>query len=122
MVGSRIALGARQRSLWVYHRHMGGPDADALEWRAIMSSRFAPRLHLGVTHVSQAAQPDVVVITGLLTAGNLESVLGELASVPSPAVLITAGDTATNGGKWATFAMPDLAPHPLSHYADVHIS
>jgi Ni,Fe-hydrogenase III small subunit len=102
---------------------MGGPDADALEWRALLSPRFAPRLrHLGVEPVSVAAEADVVVLTGLLTERNLDAVLHELALVPSPSVLIAAGDAATNNSAWAKLDMPALSTYPLDHYVDVQVS
>lgn len=111
------------RSLYVYHLHMGGPDADALEWRALLSPRFAPRLEqMGVTHVSSASQADVVVVTGLLMKQNLDAVLDELSQTPSPCVLIAAGNAAIHGGVWSRHATPSLTLHPLSHYADVQVS
>src|SRR5438874_1231657 len=93
---------ARHNSLSVYHLHMGGPDADAIEWQALLSPRFAPRLaQMGVTHVKSAGDADVVVVTGLLTERNLDSALTELASMPSPSVLVAVGDCAINGGSWS---------------------
>jgi Ni,Fe-hydrogenase III small subunit len=114
---------ARQKSLFVYHLHMGGPNADALEWQALLSPRFDARLkHLGVSMARSAEEADVVVVTGLLTARNMDAVFAELARMPSPSVLIAAGDCAINGGVWARANMPGLAPHPLSHFAHVDIS
>lgn len=114
---------ARRKSLFVHHLHMGGPNADALEWAALLSPRFEPRLkNMGVTHVSSTTQADIVVVTGLLLERNLDSVLAELAKMPSPSVLIAAGDSAINGGEWAASDMPTLSPYPLTHYADVAIS
>ena len=107
----------------MYHLHMGGPDADALEWRALKSSRFAPRLRqMGVQHVARASEADVVVLTGVLTARNLDAVLAEVAQMPSPSVLVAAGDAATDGGAWANARMPGLEHYPLSHYVDVQVS
>ena len=84
---------SRQRSLYVYHLHMGGPDGAAIEWRSLLSPRFATRLEqAGVRHVSSPEGADVVVLTGLLTARNLDAVLSALSRVPSPAVLVAAGD------------------------------
>src|ERR671934_3033496 len=101
-----LAISSRQKSLYVYHLHMGGPDVDALEWRSVRSPRFAPRLEqAGVTHVYSPADADVVIITGLLLARNLDAVLAELARVPSPAVLVAAGGAALNG-------RPPGPPHP----------
>jgi Ni,Fe-hydrogenase III small subunit len=114
---------ARHNSLFVYHLHMGGPDADALEWQALLSPRFAPRLaQMGVAHVASASDADVVVVTGLLTERNLDPVLAELASMPSPSVVVALGDCAMNGSAWAKMSTSGLAPYPLSHYADVHVS
>ena len=114
---------ARGRSLFVYHLHMGGPNTDALEWQALLSPRFEPRLRsMGITHVWSAADADVVVVTGLLLQNNIEAVLTELAKVPSPSVLIAAGDSAINGGTWANAGLPGLSPHPLLHYTDVNIT
>jgi membrane-bound hydrogenase subunit mbhJ len=114
---------ARQRSLFVYHLHMGGPDADAVEWRALLSSRFAPRLEqMGVRHVGSAPEADIVVLTGVVTEGNLDAVLAELAQVPLPSVLVAAGDAAANGAAWAKLELPRLSAHLLSHYADIQVS
>lgn len=118
-----VASSARQRSLFVYHLRMGGPNADALEWAALLSPRFDPRLrNMGVTHVNSAAAADIVVVTGLLLERNLDAVLTELASMPSPSVLIAVGDWAINGGRWAAADAPGIAEYPLAHYADVNIS
>jgi membrane-bound hydrogenase subunit mbhJ len=114
---------SRQRSLYVYHLHMGGPDADAQEWRSLLSPRFAPRLEaMGVSHVASAANADVIVLTGVLTNGNLDAVLEELARMPSPSAIIAAGDAAINGGAWAKAGMPGLSEYSLSHYAEVQVS
>jgi Ni,Fe-hydrogenase III small subunit len=118
-----FAQSSRQRSLHVYHLHMGGPDADALEWKALLSPRFAPRLaQMGVTYVAEPSNADVIVLTGLLTEHNLDGVLAELARMPAPSAIVAAGDAATNGGAWARLNMPGIARHPLTHYADVHVS
>lgn len=117
-----VAWIARRKSLYVYHLHMDGPDADALEWRSLFSPRFARQLEeMGVTRVSSASQADIVVVTGLLTANNLDSVLVELAGVPSPSVVMAVGDAAINGGIWASLGMPTLSKHPLNSYADVSV-
>ena len=111
------------RSLFVYHLHMGGPDSDALEWRALRSSRFAPRLaQMGVQHVENASEADVVVLTGVLTRRNLDAVLTELARVPSPSAVIAAGDAAINGGQWAKLALPGVSEYPLAHYLDAQVT
>jgi Ni,Fe-hydrogenase III small subunit len=111
------------RSLYVYHLHMGGPDSDALEWRALLASRYALRLQqMGVAPVSSASEADVVVVTGLLTARNIDVVLQELASMPSPSVVIAAGDAASGDGKWANMRMPGLSPHNLGHYVEIAVS
>lgn len=113
----------RPRSLSVCHLHMGGPDADAMEWQALMSPRFELRLrHMGVRFTRSTSEADVVVVTGLLTRRNMDSVLARLALMPSPSALVTAGDCAINGGQWAKAGMPALSPYPLSHYADVNVS
>ena len=114
---------ARQKSISVYHLHMGGPDADAQEWRALKAPRYDARLKaLGVRFVESSWEADVMVLTGLLLAATLDSVLQELANLPQPAVLVVVGDCAVNGGQWAKLEMPGLAPFPLSHYADIQIS
>ena len=114
---------ARQKSVAVYHLHMGGPDAAALEWRALRSPRFDARLKaLGMRFVTSAWEADVMVITGLLLEHAIDAVLRELASHPQPSVVIAAGDEAINGGQWSKLEMPALAPYPLSHYADIQIS
>ncbi|HEX9986997.1 MAG TPA: hypothetical protein VGE45_00760 [Chloroflexia bacterium] len=118
-----FASRARQRSLSVYHLHMGGSNGDALEWRALLAPRYEAKLKgMGVSFVTSAEDADIVAVTGLLTRGNLDAVLAELSSMPSPSVLIAAGDCAINGGSWAKLEMPGLEPYPLSHYADVHIT
>jgi Ni,Fe-hydrogenase III small subunit len=102
---------------------MGGPDADAIEWRALMSPRFEGRLKgMGVRFVESALDADVMVVTGLLLSATLDDVLAEIAGLPTPAVLVAAGDNAINGGQWARLEMPGLDAHPLSHYADVQIT
>src|SRR5438477_7871509 len=117
-----VAETARRKSLYVYHLHMDGPDTDALEWRALFSPRFARQLErIGVTHVSSASEADVVVVTGLLTTGNLDGVLVELAGLPSPSVVVVAGDAAINGGMWSRLGMPTLARHLLSYYVDIQV-
>jgi membrane-bound hydrogenase subunit mbhJ len=114
---------ARQRSVSIYHLHMGGPDGDALEWQALKAPRFEARLKtIGVRFAASAWDADIVVITGLLLLGNVDRVLQELSNVPQPVVLVTAGDCAINGGQWAKLDMPGLSPYPLSHYADIQIS
>src|SRR4051794_22821482 len=109
---------ARQRSISVYHLHMGGPDADAIEWQALKAPRYESRLKaLGVRFAANAWEADVLVLTGLLLQKALDDVLRELSNLPQPTLLITAGDLAINGGQWARAEMPGLAPYPLSHYA-----
>jgi Ni,Fe-hydrogenase III small subunit len=114
---------ARQKSISVYHLHMGGPDGDALEWHALKAPRYDARLKaLGVRFATSAWEADVVVLTGLLLTANLDSILQQLSNLPQPAVIITAGDNATNGGEWAKLEMSGLSPYPISHYADIQIS
>ena len=114
---------ARLRSIAIFHLHMGGPDADAIEWRALMSPRFEGRLKaMGARFVDSALDADVMVVTGLLLISTLDDVLAEVAGLPVPSVLVAAGDNAISGGQWARLEMPGLDPHPLSHYADVQIS
>jgi Ni,Fe-hydrogenase III small subunit len=104
----------------VYHLHLGGADGDALEWRGLLAPRFQARLkQLGVCLVDSAAEADVVVVTGLLTARNLNVAMLELEAMPAPSVLVAVGDAAVDGGIWARSTAPGLAPYPLSHYADV---
>ena len=114
---------SRLRSIAIYHLHMGGPDADAIEWRALMSPRFEGRLKgRGARFVDSALDADVMVVTGLLLTAALDEVLAEIAGLPTPAVLVAAGDNAINGGQWARLDMPGLDAHPLSHYAEVQIT
>jgi membrane-bound hydrogenase subunit mbhJ len=114
---------ARQRSISVYHLHMGGPDGDALEWRALKAPRYEARLKaLGVRFAATAWEADVVVLTGLLLAATLDYVLEELSNLPRPTLLIAAGDCAINGGQWAKLDLPGRNPYLLSHYADIQIS
>jgi membrane-bound hydrogenase subunit mbhJ len=114
---------ARQRSLSVYHLHMGGPDGDALEWQALKAQRFEARLKaIGVRFVKSAWDADVAVLTGLLLVSTLDTVLQELSNLPQPTVLVAVGDCAINGGRWAQLRMSGLAAYPLSHYADIQIS
>ena len=109
--------------MFVYHLHMGGSDAAAVEWSALRAPRFESRaLHSGVTEVDSAAQADVVVVTGLLTLRNLDSVLAELATTPSPSILVAAGDSVINPKGWSSIKLPGLAPYPLNHYVEVQIS
>lgn len=118
-----FANAARRRSIAVYHLHLGGVDADALEWRALLAPRYAVRLRqLGVRLVAAAAEADVVVVTGLLTLRNLDRVMEEIAAMPSPSVLVAAGDAAIDGGIAARSGLPGLAPYPLGHYADVALT
>jgi Ni,Fe-hydrogenase III small subunit len=114
---------ARQKSVAVYHLHMGGPDAAAVELRALRSPRFDARLKtFGVRFVTSAWEADVMLITGMLLERNLDAVLRELASLPQPSIVIAAGDEAIGGGQWSKLEMPALAPYPLSHYADIQIT
>jgi Ni,Fe-hydrogenase III small subunit len=116
-------ISARQRSLFVYHLHMGGPDAGAVEWQALLSPRFEARLnHMGLSVVHSAAEADVVLLTGVLTTHNMDAVFTELARMPSPSVLVAVGDSAINGGAWARLNLPGLAPYPLNHYVHVDVS
>lgn len=118
-----IADRARQRSIAVFHLHLGGADADALEWRALFAPRYQARLkQLGVYLVDAASQADVVVVTGLLTMRNLDSVMLELDAMPARSVLVAAGDAAIDGGVWARNDAPGLALYPLSHYAEVSLT
>ncbi len=112
-----------RRALFVYHLHMGGPDGAAMEWRALQAPRFARRLEqMGVTHVTDTSQANVIVISGLLTTRNLEAVLGELARTPASSVLVAAGDIVIDGGIWSQLEMPGLHNQILGHYAEVHVS
>ena len=116
---------ARHRSIAIFHLHMGGPDAVALEWKSLLSPRFAPRLQqMGAALVSSGSprDADVVVVTGLLTLRNLDEVLYQLSLMPSPSVIIAAGDSAINGRPWAQLDMPALDAYNLGHYADVQIT
>ncbi len=116
-------MAARRKALGVYHLHMGGWNGDALEWEALLSPRFLPRLRkLGVEAVFSPLDADVMLVTGLLTVGNLDAVLAEIARLPEPSVVIAVGDAAIDGGAWARMELPGLNPHPLSHYADVRIA
>jgi Ni,Fe-hydrogenase III small subunit len=93
-----------------------------LEWRALLARRFQARLkQLGVCAVGSAAEADVVVVTGLLTARNLDAAMLELDAMPAPSVLVAVGDAAIDGGIWAGAALPGLARYPLGHYADVSL-
>ena len=114
---------ARRRSLGVYHLHMGGWNGDALEWEALLSPRFVPRLRkLGVGVVFSAAEADIILVTGLLTRQNLDAVLHEVASMPEPSAIVAAGDAAIDGGAWGLMELPGLNPYPLRHYAEVRIT
>ncbi|HYP19449.1 MAG TPA: hypothetical protein VEY08_05190, partial [Chloroflexia bacterium] len=107
----------------MYHLHLGGAEGDALEWRGLSAPRFQARLkQMGVCLVASAVEADVVVVTGLLTVGNLNAVMLELDAMPTPSVLVAVGDAAVDGGIWARSAAPGLAPYPLSHYADVALA
>jgi len=64
----------------------------------------------------------VLVVTGLLTQGNLDAVLREIARMPQPSMVVAAGDAAINGGSWSRLGLPGLAPYLLSHYVDVQIT
>lgn len=114
---------ARQRSLAVHHLHLGGPDAAAVEWRALLAPRFQVRLkQLSVRVVEAASEADVVMVTGLLTVRNLDRAMLELDAMPARSLLVAVGDAAIDGGIWARSAVPGLAPYPLSHYADVALT
>lgn len=111
---------ARQRSIAVYHLHMGGPDGDAAACAALGAPRFEARLAgLGIYFVQLAPQADVMLVTGLLLSRDIDHVLRQIASLPQPSTIITVGDCATNGGQWAKLDMPGLSAHPLSYYADI---
>ncbi|HKP54540.1 MAG TPA: hypothetical protein VJ183_18035 [Chloroflexia bacterium] len=113
----------RRRALSIYLLHMGGPNADALEWEALFTPRFLPRLQkMGATRAASARDADVVVVTGLLTEANRDDVLSELAQMSMSSTLVVAGDAAIDGGEWADANMPGLAEYPLSHYVDVQIT
>ncbi len=113
---------ARKRSIAVYHLHLGGADAEALEWEALLAPRYQARLkQLGVCMVEAASVADVVVLTGLLTMRNLDRAMLELDSMPARSVLVAVGDPAIDGGIWARSEVPGLAPYPLSHYAEVSL-
>jgi Ni,Fe-hydrogenase III small subunit len=118
-----FAPAARHRSLFVYALHMGGPDADALEVEDLLSSRYANRLEqLGVTFVPGPERADIVVATGLLTEGNMSAVFEALGRVPSPSVLVAAGDAAVSGSLWSRADLPAVSAHPLSHFAEVTLT
>lgn len=94
-----------------------------MEWRALFAPRFQARLkQLGVCMVEAASQADVVVVTGLLTARNLDRAMLELDSMPGRSVLVAVGDAAIDGGILAKSDVPGLAPYPLSHYAEVSLT
>ena len=110
-------------SLYVYHFHLGGPDGDALEWRALLASKYAQRLvQMGAAMVGSAREADVVVVTGVLTARNLDVVLAELARMPAPSVIVAAGDAATGHGIWSHAHLPGLWRHHLGHYVEIAVS
>ena len=114
---------ARRRSIAVYHLHLGGADAEALEWRALFAPRYQARLkQLGVCLVDAAAAADVVVVTGLLTLRNMDRAMLELDAMPARSVLVAVGDAAIDGGIWARSDVPGLALYPLSHYAEVALA
>ncbi len=116
-----FANALRRRVLSVYLLHMGGPNGDALEWQALSSVRFLARLRkLGLIQVSSPGEADVIVVTGVLTERNRDTVIGELAKMPASSSLVIAGDAAIDGGAWAD--MPGLSEYPLSHYIDVQIT
>jgi Ni,Fe-hydrogenase III small subunit len=114
---------ARQRSLHVYHLHMGGADAAALEVQSLLAPRLLARLRqAGFEAATSAAGADIVLVTGLLTLRNVDSVLQSLADMPSPSVLVAVGDSAANGGASEKSGLPGLAVYPLTHYVEVHLS
>lgn len=107
----------------MYHLHLGGAEGDALEWRGLSAPRFQARLkQMGVCMVASVVEADVVVVTGLLTGGNLDAAMLELDAMTTPSVLVAIGDAAIDGGIWARSAAPGLAPYPLGHYADVALA
>ncbi len=111
---------ARRKSVAVYHLHMGGPDADAEVCASLLAPRFEVRLReMGVRFVQSAAEADILLLTGLLLARNLDPTLRELASLPQPSAIIAVGDAAINGGQWAKLEMPGLSSYPLNHYAEI---
>jgi Ni,Fe-hydrogenase III small subunit len=118
-----FANSVRRRALSIYLLHMGGPNSDALEWEALFTPRFLPRLRkMGATRAASAAEADVVVVTGVLTEANRDVVLAELAQMPVSSALVLAGDAAIDGGAWGDVEMPGLSEYPLSHYVDVQIT
>ena len=118
-----FANSVRRRALSIYLLHMGGPNGDALEWEALFTPRFLPRLRkMGAIRVTSARDADVVMVTGLLTERNRDAVLRELAQMPVSSALVVAGDAAIDGGEWADADMPGLSEYPLSHYVDVRIT
>ena len=113
------ALG-RRRSIGLYHLHMGGPDGAAAACGSLLAPRFETRLRdMGARFVRSASEADVMLVTGLLLAHNLDATLREMASLPQPSVIVAVGDAAIDGGQWARLEMPGLAEYPLSHYADI---
>ena len=110
----------RRRSMGLYHLHMGGPDGDAAACGSLLAPRFERRLReMGAQFVGSASEADVMLLTGLLLARNLDATLREMASLPQPSVIVAVGDAAIDGGQWARLEMPGLAEYPLSHYADI---
>ena len=104
----------------MYHLHMGGPDGDAAACGSLLAPRFEMRLrNMGARFVRSAVEADVMLVTGLLLARNLDATLRELASLPQPSAIMAVGDAAINGGQWARLEMPGLAAYPLSHYVDI---
>jgi Ni,Fe-hydrogenase III small subunit len=111
---------SRRRSVGLYHLHMGGPDGDAAACGALLAPRFEMRLRdMGARFVGSAGEADIMLVTGLLLARNLDAALRELAALPQPSAIIAVGDAAIDGGQWARLEMPGLAAYPLSHYVDI---
>ncbi len=75
---------------------------------------------MGLTEAASPDEADVVMVTGVLTERNRDSVIKELARMPASSSLVVAGDAAIDGGAWAD--MPGLCEYPLSHYVDVQIT
>lgn len=110
----------RKRSVEIHHLHMGGPDLDAAACRSLLAPKYSVQLRaLGVRFVAHASEADILLLTGVLLARNVDAVLKEIASLPQPSCIVAVGDCAAGGGRWAELKMPGLASYPIGHYVDL---
>ena len=97
----RAALGRRvrrlRRSVHIRHVDTGSDGSD--EWEVAALANPVYDVHrLGIFFTSSPRHADILLVTGIGTAGMVEPLLRTYQAMPAPTVVVAAGADAASGG------------------------